>query len=72
MDTVTYWTVPRPGGVLYGEANGVLMSKDVGVVGEREIVILKAYGVGRLKSTGGARFHGSVYYRTGSTGKRIS
>ena len=23
VNTVTYWTVPRPGGMLYGEAKGV-------------------------------------------------
>ena len=31
VNTVTYWTVPRPGGMLYWEAKGVVMSKYVSV-----------------------------------------
>jgi hypothetical protein len=65
VNTVTYWTVPRPGGMLYGEAKGVVMSKDV----SGEVVTFTAYAVGRFTSLGRARFHGSVYYRTRSTGK---
>ena len=65
INTVTYWSVPRPGGMLYGEAKGVVMSKD----GTGEVVTFTAYGVGRFTSPGKIRFHGSVYYRTTSTGK---
>jgi hypothetical protein len=39
VNTVTYWTVPRPGGMLYGEAKGVVMSKDV----SGEVVTFTAY-----------------------------
>ena len=52
-------------GMLYGEAKGVVMSKDV----SGEVVTFTAYAVGRFTSLGRARFHGSVYYRTRSTGK---
>lgn len=65
INTVTYWSVPRPGGMLYGEAKGVAMSKD----GTGEVVTFTAYGVGGFTSPGKIRFHGSVYYRTTSTGK---
>lgn len=65
INTVTYWSVPRPGGMLYGEAKGVVMSKD----GTGEVVTFTAYGVGRFTSPGKIRFHGSVYYRATSTGK---
>jgi len=65
VNMVTYWTVPRPGGMLYGEAKGVVMSKDV----SGEVVTFTAYAGGRFTSLGRARFHGSVYYRTTSTGK---
>jgi hypothetical protein len=46
VNTVTYWTVPRPGGMLYGEAKGVVMSKDV----SGEVVTFTAYAVGRFTS----------------------
>ena len=65
INTVTYWSVPRPGGMLYGEAKGVAMSKG----GTGEVVTFTAYGVGRFTSPGKVRFHGSVYYSTTSTGK---
>jgi hypothetical protein len=28
MDTVTYWSIPRPGGAYYAEGKGVFMVKD--------------------------------------------
>jgi hypothetical protein len=49
INTVTYWSVPRPGGMLYGEAKGIMMLKDG--TGE-EIVTFTAYGIGRFTSPG--------------------
>jgi hypothetical protein len=48
-ETTTYWSVPRPGGALYGEAQGVVMTND----GSGEIATLTAQGIGRFTGPGG-------------------
>jgi hypothetical protein len=48
----------QAGWMLYGEAKGIVMSKD----GLGEVVTFTAYGIGRFTSPGRTRFHGSVYY----------
>ena len=56
----TYWSVMKPGGVLYAEGRGILMTKDgdnISWVGQ---------GVGRFKAGGGVQFRGAVYYETAS------
>lgn len=45
-DIVTYWSVMRPGGGLYGEANGVQMSED------GDALTYTAQGVGRFTGHG--------------------
>jgi hypothetical protein len=45
--TVTYWGTPRPSGAIYGEGQGVLMSKD-----GKEIATWTGQGVGRVASPG--------------------
>ena len=64
-ETVTYWSILRPGGALYGEAQGLVMSK-----GNDEVATYTAQGVGRFADPGGKiGYRGSVFYRTASTGK---
>ena len=60
-DIVTYWSVMRPGGGLYGEANGVQMS------GDGDALTYTAQGVGRFTGHGTAvSFRGSLFYQTSS------
>lgn len=61
-DLGTYWTTVRPGGVLYGEGQGVLVSTD------GQMATWTAQGLGRYISSRVIRFRGSSFYRTDSTG----
>src|SRR6476659_10491417 len=62
--TITYWSTPRPGGAIYGEGQGVLMSKD-----GQEMATWTGQGIGRFTSPGKIRFTGSLFFETSSTGK---
>jgi hypothetical protein len=62
--TVTYWASPRPGGAIYGEGQGVLMSKD-----GQEMATWTGQGIGRFTSPGKTRLTGSLFFKTPSTGK---
>ena len=57
---VTYWSVVLPNGFLYGEGQGVVMTKD----GDRATWVGQA--AGRFKPGGGAIWRGAVYYQTAS------
>lgn len=60
-DNVTYWSVMRPGGGLYGEANGIQMTDD------GNALTYTAQGVGRFTGNGTAvSFRGSVFFQTNS------
>ena len=59
----TYQTIFRPEGVLYGEGQGVITTKD------GEIATWTGSGIGRFTGQGKIRFHGPLFYRTHSTGK---
>jgi hypothetical protein len=63
-ETGTYWSTPRAGGAIYGEGQGVLMSKD-----GQEMVTWTGQGVGRFTSPGKTRFVGSLFFSTASTGR---
>jgi hypothetical protein len=62
--TVTYWGSPRPGGAIYGEGQGALMSKD-----GQEMATWTGQGIGRFTGPGKIRFTGSLLFNTSSTGK---
>jgi predicted outer membrane repeat protein len=62
--TVTYSGSPRHGGAIYGEGQGVLMSKD-----GQEMATWTGQGIGRVTSPGKIRFAGSLFFSTSSTGK---
>ena len=62
--TITYWSTPRPGGAIYGEGQGVIMSKD-----GQEMAIWTGQGIGRFTSPGKIRFTGSLFFSTSSTGR---
>jgi hypothetical protein len=68
-ETTTNWSIPRPGGVFYGEeAQGVIITSN----GD-EMATYLAYEVGRFSGPGGRiSFRGSVYYRTSSTEGKLA
>ena len=59
-DMGTYWSVMKPGGVLYGEGQGIIMTKD------GDGVSWVGAGTGRFKPGGGVSWRGAVYYETAS------
>ena len=55
----TYWSVMRPGGAIYGEGQGVYMTKD------GESCSWVGSGIGKPTGKGtGVSYRGSVYYQT--------
>jgi hypothetical protein len=61
-ETLTYVARLTSSGVLHGEGHGVIMA------GESDLAAYSGEGVGRLTSSG-TIWHGSIFYRTSSTGK---
>lgn len=60
-DMGTYWSVARAVGGLYGEGQGVIMTKD------GEMAAWTGQGVGRFTGRGSAHsFRGAIYYQTTS------
>jgi hypothetical protein len=57
-ETGTYCTVVRPDGTLYGEGQGVMVTKG------GEMATWTGHGVGTTNKDGTARFSGAVYYQT--------
>lgn len=59
-NTVTYASVVRPDGTLFGEGQGIVMSQ------EGDMATWVGQGVGVMKKEGGVSFRGAVYYQTSS------
>jgi len=57
-ETGTYWTLGRPDGTLYGEGQGVMITKD------GKMATWTGQGVGMMKKDGTASYRGAVYYQT--------
>ena len=57
-ETGTYCTVVRPDGTLYGEGQGVMITKD------GKMATWTGHGVGMMKKDGTASYRGAVYYQT--------
>ena len=57
---LTYWAQTRADGSLYGEGQGVLITKD------GEMATFKGQGVGKLLAGGAVSYRGAVYYSTTS------
>ena len=64
-DIGTYWSIIRPGGILYGEGQGLYMAKD----SSGETATWTGYGIGHLAAGGRVSYRGSLFFRTNSTGK---
>ena len=56
----TYWSASRPDGTLYGEGQGVVITKD------GEMATWKGQGMGRFTGGGAVSYRGAVYYSTAS------
>jgi hypothetical protein len=60
----TYWASSRPGGVMHGEGQGVIMTKD-----GQDMATWTGQGVGRFTGSGKIRFIGSLFFSASSNGK---
>ena len=62
----TFWTIPRGNGVLHGEGQGVITTKD----GSGEMATEIGRGIGKITDRGKkVQFCGSFFFRASSTGK---
>ena len=59
-ETGTYTSVMRPDGTLFGEGQGIIMSK------EGDLATWVGQGVGTIKEDGVLSFRGAVYYQSSS------
>jgi hypothetical protein len=53
----TYWSVIQPSGIMYGEGNGVVTTKE-------GLLTWKGSGAGKLTARGGVSYRGAIYYQT--------
>ena len=60
----TYWASPGPDGVMQGQGQGVVTTKD-----GSEMATWTGQGIGRFTSQGKIRFIGSLFFSTPSNGK---
>ena len=61
-DVGTYTSVLREGGVLYGEGQGIITTKD-----GQGMATWTGQGIGKLTAPGKVSFRGSIFLRTPST-----
>lgn len=57
----TYNSTMRPGGFLFGQGQGIIMTRD------GESISWVGQGTGKMKPGGGVSFRGAVYYETSSS-----
>ena len=58
-DIGTYWSSLRPSGVMYGEGQGLVTTKDNG---HTEMATWTGQGIGRFTGPGRISFHGSLFF----------
>jgi hypothetical protein len=64
IENATYWNVARDPGKLYGEGQGVLMTKDGSDHGT-----WKGNGIGTMSGNGKTSFRGAIYFGNTSVSK---
>jgi|SRR6266545_7462887 hypothetical protein len=65
-EIATYWSIPQEDGIMYGEGEGVITTKD-----GQEMATWTGQGVG--KSTAGKiRFCGSIFFKASLNGGKLS
>lgn len=62
-EILTFVGTPRGTGVMHAVGRGIIMTKD------GEMATYTGEGVGRIADGGEMNCHGSIFYRTSSTGK---
>ena len=65
-EMATFWSMPRPGGALFGKGDGVMMTVD------GEHVSWLGSGIGKFGQGGKMVWRGALYLQTSSTGKLAS
>jgi hypothetical protein len=63
-EIATYCASPSPDGVMHGEGQGLIMTKD-----GQDTATWTGQGVGRFTSSGKIRFVGSLFFSASSNGK---
>jgi hypothetical protein len=53
----TYWSIIQPNGLMYGEGNGLAITKE-------GVASWKGSGVGRFNERGGISYRGAIYFQT--------
>lgn len=56
----SYWSAVQPGGFLYGEGQGIVMTK------EGDSVTWTGSGAGRFRQGGGVSYRGAIYFQNGA------
>lgn len=70
QETITFTGRPTvEKGVLHGVGQGVITTTAGSAGGEPEMVTYTGEGVGRISSSGGVKWRGSIFSRTSSGGK---
>jgi hypothetical protein len=62
----TFTAIPRQGGAMFGEGNGIVMTKD------GEMASWSGSGIGKHEQGGKMSWRGAIYYQTASQGKLAS
>lgn len=62
--TITFWTIPAGSETVYGEAQGIITTKDL-----IDTATCKAYGIGYYSKSGKTTFRASMFYKTTPNGK---
>ena len=65
MEIGTFWSIPRPGGKVYGEDKDIIFTRD----NSGEIATANAKVIGQPIDTDTMRFVGSVFFNASSNGK---
>lgn len=70
QETITFTGRPTvEKGVLHGVGQGVITTTAGSAGGEPEVITYTGEGVGRISSSGGVKWRGSIFSRTSSGGK---
>ncbi|MDR4512317.1 MAG: hypothetical protein MRJ93_11515 [Nitrososphaeraceae archaeon] len=62
--TITFWTITSGNKTIYGEAQGIITTKDL-----MDTATCKAYGIGRYSESGKTTFRATMFFKTTPNGK---
>jgi len=64
ITTITFWTITASNKTIYGEAQGIITSKDF-----MDTATCKAYGIGCYSESGKSTFRAAMFFKTTPNGK---